>query len=152
MAPSTVQHAVRPIKTKTTRLLIISDTHNQRLFPSTDTDHAFREPLPKADVLLHTGDLTMIGMIQEYEKTIDMIAGIDAELKLVIAGNHDVSLDEDFYRTDGERMHSYDYDRTMPAKAQYLWKEKAREKGITYLEEGMHAFELKSGVKFKVGL
>ncbi|KAK3059407.1 hypothetical protein LTS18_010946 [Coniosporium uncinatum] len=38
----------------------------------------------------------------------------------------------------------------MPYKAKHMWKEQAKKKGIIYLEEGMHEFKLKSGVKFKV--
>lgn len=77
----------------TTRFLIISDTHSASPAQNaTQNDIAFRPPLPRADVLLHCGDLTMLGHLHEYEKTLDMLESIDADLKLVIAGNHDISL------------------------------------------------------------
>jgi 3',5'-cyclic AMP phosphodiesterase CpdA len=77
----------------TTRFLVISDTHSASPEQNVAKDDiAFRPPLPKADVLLHCGDLTMIGHLHEYEKTLTMLEGIDADLKLVIAGNHDISL------------------------------------------------------------
>jgi len=76
--------------TRKTRFLIISDTHNQELFPSTDSKHAFRHPLPECDVLLHCGDLTMTGKLKEYESQIRLMSSIPAQLKLVIAGNHDL--------------------------------------------------------------
>ena len=72
-----------------TRFLIISDTHNA---DRNRQDFSW-EPFPKVDVVLHCGDLTMLGRMQEYQTTFDMIKDIDAELKLVIAGNHDISLD-----------------------------------------------------------
>jgi predicted phosphodiesterase len=65
-----------------TTFLILSDTH----------DDAFPDPasLPphKIDVVLHCGDLTMIGGLSNYKRAIANIKAIDAELKLVIAGNH----------------------------------------------------------------
>jgi predicted MPP superfamily phosphohydrolase len=76
-----------------TRFLIISDTHSASPNQNAgENDIAFRPPLHKADVLLHCGDLTMVGLLHEYEKTLDMLESIDADLKLVIAGNHDISL------------------------------------------------------------
>lgn len=76
-----------------TRFLVISDTHSASPDQNAgENDIAFRPPLPKADVLIHCGDLTMMGLIHEYEKTLDMLESIDADLKLVIAGNHDISL------------------------------------------------------------
>jgi len=77
-------------RTCKTRFLIISDTHNQELFPPTDKKHAFRDPLPECDVLLHCGDLTMTGEFAEYESQIRLMSSIKAQLKLVIAGNHDL--------------------------------------------------------------
>ena len=133
-----------------TRFLIISDTHNAS--PSQTQHVAFREPLPKADVLLHCGDLTMIGHLHEYEKTLDMLGNIDAELKLVIAGNHDISLDEEYYKRKGQYMHRLKGpDEQLPKLAREMWTgEKARSVGVTYLDEGVHSFTLKSGAKLRV--
>jgi predicted phosphodiesterase len=64
-----------------TTFLILSDAHDDA-FP----DLAL---LPrKVDVVLHCGDLTMIGRLSNYEKAIANTKAIDAELKLVTAGNH----------------------------------------------------------------
>ena len=89
-----------PQQTIKTRFLIISDTHSAQLSlqenePQASTPFPFRKPLPSADVLLHCGDLTKIGQLYEYRKTLDMLGECDAEFKLVIAGNHDISLDEE---------------------------------------------------------
>ncbi|KAF2799380.1 Metallo-dependent phosphatase [Melanomma pulvis-pyrius CBS 109.77] len=78
-----------------TRFLIMSDTHNQ--WPYSDCDKA-----PKVDVLLHCGDLTQVSGLPSFRKAIANIKTIDAELKLVIAGNHDLELDEDWTRDNME--------------------------------------------------
>jgi predicted MPP superfamily phosphohydrolase len=136
-----------------TRFLIISDTHSASPEKNTpNNDVAFRPPLPKADVLLHCGDLTMVGLLEEYERTLDMLESIDAGLKLVIAGNHDISLDEVYYTRRGQYMHKHrGYDEQMPKKAKEIWQgERARRAGVTYLEEGTHAFTLDNGANLRV--
>ncbi|KAI8934747.1 hypothetical protein NX059_008435 [Plenodomus lindquistii] len=136
-----------------TRFLILSDTHSASLSDNVDNEHvAFRPPLPKADVLLHCGDLTMIGLLHEYEKTLDMLESIEAGLKLVIAGNHDITLDEKYYARRGEYMHRHrGFDPDMPRKAREMWMgERARKAGVTYLEEGTHTFSLSNGAKLRV--
>lgn len=136
-----------------TRFLVISDTHSASpLQNAANHDVSFRPPLPKADVLLHCGDLTMIGHLHEYDKTLDFLESIDADLKLVIAGNHDISLDEDYYYRRGQYMHRRsEYDEELPRKASTMWKgERAKRAGVTYLEEGTHTFTLNNGAILRV--
>jgi hypothetical protein len=94
----------------------------------------------------------MIGHLEEYEKTLDMLESIDADLKLVIAGNHDITLDEAYYERKGEYMHRGNrYDKDLPRKAKEMWKgERAKKAGVTYLEEGTHAFQLQNGANLRV--
>jgi predicted phosphodiesterase len=128
-----------------TRFLLLSDTHGRAPLPSTNKKFAFRHPLPSADVLLHAGDLTELGKQSEHQITFDMVKAINAELKVVIAGNHDLTLDEEFWDefTSEERLNC--------EKAKELWTgEEARNAGIVYLEEGMRTFRLKSGAVFTV--
>jgi predicted phosphodiesterase len=139
-----------------TRFLVISDTHSAspEQNPKGSKDVS-RPPLPKVDVLLHCGDLTMIGHLHEYEKTLDLLGSIDADLKLVIAGNHDITLDDIYYRRKGPHMHSQTkpgYSENLPTKAREMWMgEGAVSVGVTYLEEGTHSFTLKNGAKLRVG-
>ncbi|KAF1925454.1 Metallo-dependent phosphatase [Didymella exigua CBS 183.55] len=134
-----------------TRFLIISDTHSSDPKQNDRNDAPFRSPLPKADVLLHCGDLTMIGLIDEYERTLDMLGSIDADLKLVIAGNHDISLDETYYKRKGANMQGIRYNEDMPRQARELWTgARAKKAGVTYLEEGTHSFALKNGARLGV--
>lgn len=151
MSTTTVITEGDPIKT---RFLIISDTHSAVPGQVTGkTNVVAGAPLPKADVLLHCGDLTMIGHLSEYDKTLDMLESIDADLKLVIAGNHDISLDKVYYRRKGRFMHgSSGYSEDVPTKAREMWLgERAKSAGVTYLEEGTHSFTLKNGAKLRVG-
>jgi predicted phosphodiesterase len=152
MSPTLRYAQNSPIKT---RFLIISDTHSASPAQNiANNDAGFRPPLPKADVLLHCGDLTMAGHLHEYEKTLDMLEGIDADLKLVIAGNHDISLDEIYYGRKGQYMHRREgYEEDMPAKAKAMWLgDGAKRAGVTYLGEGTHTFILKNGAKLRVCL
>ncbi|CBX93451.1 similar to ser/Thr protein phosphatase family protein [Plenodomus lingam JN3] len=137
-----------------TRFLILSDTHSAT--PSQNISNeatAFRPPLPQANVILHCGDLTMLGLVEEYEKTLEMLGGMEAELKLVIAGNHDITLDAKYYARKGEFMHSgyTAFDPDLPRRARELWLgEGARRAGVTYLEEGTHTFTLANGARLRV--
>lgn len=134
-----------------TRFLVISDTHSSDPATNNLPNAAYRSPLPKADVLLHCGDLTMIGHLDEYEKTMSVLENIDSELKLVIAGNHDISLDESYYKRIGRKMHGRKWDEDMPRKARDMWTgERARKAGVTYLEEGTYSFTLKNGGLLRV--
>lgn len=56
------------------RFLLLSDTH----------DTAFPEDIPPADVVLHCGDITMIGGLSNYKAAISSLSNCPAELKLVI--------------------------------------------------------------------
>lgn len=93
----------RPIQT---RFLIISDTHDIDISRYTEShstpdingcnkhDH---KPFPAVDVVLHCGDFTENGGFHSRWSAIRGLAGTDAELKLVIPGNHDIELDEAFF-------------------------------------------------------
>ena len=71
----------------TLRILVLSDTHDTAFPPTSSLPHQ------KIDVLLHCGDLTMIGGLSNYHSAISNLLSIPAELRLIIPGNHDVSLD-----------------------------------------------------------
>lgn len=137
-------------KTVKTSFLVISDTHSAELFPSNDTEHAYRSPLPSADVLLHAGDLTNFGYINEYEATAKMIATAQAELKIVIAGNHDVTLDNEYYELTGKKRFHRNIGEDLDAVRDTWTGEEAKKAGIVYLEEGISTFTLRNGAKFTI--
>ncbi|KAF2994964.1 hypothetical protein E8E13_003043 [Curvularia kusanoi] len=134
-----------------TRFLILSDTHAFDPALNPHNDAPYRPPFSKADVLLHCGDLTMVGLLEEYECALSMLESIDADLKLVIAGNHDISLDEQYYARKGRFMQSKRFDADMPQRARDMWTgERARKAGVTYLDEGTHSFVLTNGASLRV--
>jgi predicted phosphohydrolase len=135
--------------TVSTRFLVISDTHNFDFDNKANAHVRFQHPLPKADVLLHCGDLTMAGGLSAYKGVLKMLGSIEAELKLVIAGNHDLSLDGPYWRrteNDEDDGQPGEHEKAMEIMTGPL----AKQAGVTYLEEGMHTFTLKNGAKFNV--
>ncbi|KAI9055480.1 hypothetical protein LZ554_000434 [Drepanopeziza brunnea f. sp. 'monogermtubi'] len=92
-----------------TRFVILSDTHNAH------PGGAFK--LPKGDVLIHAGDLTNQGSYSELQKTVQWLEEADFEAKIVIAGNHDITLDSDFYSQYGLHFHNQDSQDTARCQA-----------------------------------
>ncbi|THX11180.1 Metallo-dependent phosphatase [Aureobasidium pullulans] len=136
-------HNMAEPQTVKTRILIISDTHSTPLQPTT-SPNPFRQPLPSADILIHCGDLTMKGLTSEYHKTLDLLASIDAPIKLVIAGNHDRTLD----KTWMEKHQNHLWDGETYEEAREVWfgeKGRARREGVVMLEEGVHEVPLENG-------
>jgi Icc-related predicted phosphoesterase len=70
------------------RIVCISDTHNA----SPGSGYT----LPPGDILIHAGDLTNNGQPSEIRRTLAWLRETNYEHKIVIAGNHDIALDENF--------------------------------------------------------
>lgn len=139
------------VKMIKTRLCVISDTHTATPMPVSSAEYAYREPLPKADVLLHAGDLTTTGLVSEYQVMLDVLKKAEAELKIVIAGNHDITLDESFYNGCGSWMFHGGKAENL-SKVREMWTGwDAKQAGIIYLEEGTRTFVLKNGATLTVG-
>lgn len=141
----------RPLRRRR-RLGETKDKDNDGNDDEDDDGVYYRAPLPACDVLLHAGDITQYGLVEEYEEMIAVLAACQAEIKIVVAGNHDVSLDRDFYvdRGGGTWLHG-EKGRQDVDKVRELWVgEEARRMGIVYVEEGIREFVLKSGAKFTV--
>ncbi|KAF1913860.1 Metallo-dependent phosphatase-like protein [Ampelomyces quisqualis] len=122
---------------KTTRFLIMSDTHGVEL-PS---------DLPYCDVLLHCGDLTEDGSPQSIAAALQALSRVKAELRLVIAGNHEISLDKTYYlaqkgaEADVGEAHAL----VSPEAAS-----QASKSGTIFLSEGTRRFTLASGATFRI--
>lgn len=91
------------------KLVLISDTHNRQI------------KVPNGDVMVHAGDLTGRGSLNEVAKTAAWLRSLPHRYKVVIAGNHD-----------------YAFQR-QPEQARALMD------GLVYLEETSVEIE---GVKF----
>lgn len=131
-----------------TKFLILSDTHDFDF--TAGTSHPLQLPTPKADVILHCGDLTQVGGVASFERAVKMLGNIDAELKLIIPGNHDLELDKTFWAArrneEGSPKDPEDHDLAVKAMIGPL----AAEARVTFLTEGTHAFTLKTGAKFLI--
>ncbi|OQE21549.1 hypothetical protein PENFLA_c014G02390 [Penicillium flavigenum] len=69
-------------------IVCISDTHNSQ--PS----------LPDGDILIHSGDLTQSGSLKELQAAFTWLNGQPHPTKIVVAGNHDLSLDPRRHEAD----------------------------------------------------
>ncbi|KAI1080716.1 Metallo-dependent phosphatase [Whalleya microplaca] len=94
MGESSEDTIADPQRTRRTRFVCISDTHNRTV------------KLPKGDVLIHCGDLTNQGSYSELSKQVQWLENADFECKIVIAGNHDLTLDTAYYEQYGAYAHN----------------------------------------------
>ena len=62
-------------------VVCVSDTHNSQPM------------IPHADLLIHAGDLTQSGSLQELQAQLDWLNSLPHQFKIVVAGNHDTLLD-----------------------------------------------------------
>ena len=69
-----------------TRFVCISDTHSLR---------NFTHPIPDGDVLIHAGDFTMAGRMEEIRQFNEFMTSQRYSHKVVIAGNHDIVFDDE---------------------------------------------------------
>ncbi|KAJ5197860.1 uncharacterized protein N7498_006977 [Penicillium cinerascens] len=129
-----------------TRFLLISDTHGLDRLP----DSVLRQ---HADVAIHCGDLTTESKLDEYKASIRLLQAVNDPLKLVIAGNHDFTLDIPvFQRKVAEAQPRLDH---RLVEKTYGYNGEARGLftdaiGITFLDEGTHPFRLRNGASLSV--
>ena len=81
--PSTT---LKPFGTAPVRTVCVSDTHNEQ------------PRVPNGDILIHAGDLTVNGTFEELQLQLDWLNSLQHQHKIVIAGNHDLLLDQCFRR------------------------------------------------------
>ncbi|KAL1306500.1 hypothetical protein AAFC00_005195 [Neodothiora populina] len=132
-----------------TTFLIMSDTHNFEVADNDKCPLSACRSLTNIDVLLHCGDLTQVGGISAYKKALRLLGELDAELKLVIGGDHDLSLDGEYWKSDLDEEagdEPEEHERAIDIMTGPL----AKAANVTYLSEGLHTFRLKSGVAFTI--
>lgn len=133
------------IKRVKTRFFILADTHGKPL-PS---------PNMPVDVAIHCGDLTEESKMDEFRASLALLQGIDASLKLVIAGNHDFTLDTSAYKkkaAEANRLFSIDPEVMVREYGEFGDARKLLDKddGIIFLDEGTHHFDLRNGARLTV--
>jgi hypothetical protein len=129
-----------------TRFLICSDTHGLDSLPG-----FIPSAEQHADVAIHCGDLTTQSQLHEYKASIRLLQAIDAPLKLVIAGNHDFTMDIPMFHKKVADAQSLERELVEQA---YGYDGEARRlfegTGITFLDEGVHSFHLQNGALLTV--
>jgi len=83
-----VQKALHGVK-----VICISDTHNHQ------------PEVPSGDILIHSGDLTDNGSFEEMQEQLNWLSSLSHRHKILVAGNHDVLLDEAFLERYPERRY-----------------------------------------------
>nr|RBQ95322.1 hypothetical protein FVER53263_09042 [Fusarium verticillioides] len=133
-----------------TRILILSDTHGLRF-------EGDRKPLLPVDLVIHCGDLTEDSKLKSFRETIQLLKEIDAPTKIVIAGNHDFSLDGGVFKdkiTEASRVAQEDLTQSIKdeygdyGEAKRLFTE--ADHSIIFLDEGTHEIHLQNGALLKV--
>ncbi|SPQ25692.1 7240f1e4-05ee-4e04-975a-40929cd84c24 [Thermothielavioides terrestris] len=90
------RHCVKPCATAPpdpVRIVCVSDTHNKQ------------PVLPPGDILIHAGDLTENGSFDEVQAGVTWLSSQPHRFKILVAGNHDVLLDEAFLERYPERRY-----------------------------------------------
>ncbi|KAK4199232.1 Metallo-dependent phosphatase-like protein [Triangularia verruculosa] len=109
----TARSSPKPVDGDPIRIVCVSDTHNHQ------------PVLPPGDILIHAGDLTENGSFDEVQAGLDWLSSQPHAHKILIAGNHDLLLDEAFLARYPERR----YGETRRTKADLNWGT------VTYLED-----------------
>ncbi|RDK41403.1 metallophosphoesterase domain-containing protein [Aspergillus phoenicis ATCC 13157] len=129
-----------------TRFLILSDTHNNEL-----PEECYRY---KADVAVHCGDMTDYSYMSEFETAIKQLKRLNAPLKIVIAGNHDFTLDTPIFE---QKIRDSGLENDPSVKKVYGDYGEVKElfdlqqsSGIVFLDEGTHSFTLANGAKLTI--
>lgn len=132
-------------ETVQTRFLVISDTHGSE---------DFRTPLHPVDVAIHCGELTQESKLDQFRATLRFLKGLDAPLKLVIAGNHDFTLDTPVLKrkiaeAGPLEQTLVDQEYGVFGQARRLLDD-AADGAIVFLDEGVHHFDLANGAHLMV--
>lgn len=79
------------------QIVCISDTHNL---------HRHMPTIPYGDILIHAGDFSNTGEFDQIADFIEWLHGLPHRVKILIAGNHDLTVHESFYEHEGRtRFH-----------------------------------------------
>eukprot|EP01088_Endostelium_zonatum_P006429 TRINITY_DN18558_c0_g1_i1.p1 TRINITY_DN18558_c0_g1~~TRINITY_DN18558_c0_g1_i1.p1 ORF type:complete len:376 (-),score=89.34 TRINITY_DN18558_c0_g1_i1:71-1198(-) len=82
-------------QTQWLRVICTSDTHS----------HHRELKMPEGDVFIHAGDWTKHGTVEEVKEFNEWLGSLKYKHKIVIAGNHDVLLDQQWYDKNWKQWH-----------------------------------------------
>ncbi|EGO58459.1 hypothetical protein NEUTE1DRAFT_25396, partial [Neurospora tetrasperma FGSC 2508] len=138
-----------PSSTIPTRLLLLSDTH---IRSRSKNPLPFPIPSTPVDIVIHAGDITDSSTLSEFRLCLSYLRQLNAPLKLIIAGNHDYTLDlpaSTQFIPSQSHSQKRKNDLGHPGEAHHLLSSFQSE-GIYYLQEGTHTFTLSNNAKLTV--
>ena len=92
---ATVHDGSVPKTSNHVRFVCISDTHGKHR----------KINLPEGDVLLHAGDITNVGEPHQLEDFAEWLSKLHYTQKVVIAGNHDLTIDKPYFKNKENYSH-----------------------------------------------
>jgi len=106
------------------RIVCVSDTHGKH--------RKMTQAIPNGDVLVHAGDFTNVGHTWQVKDVCDWMSDMPHKHKIIIAGNHDVTLDAEYYDEPRhwQRFHHLKRNDDVEARASIRTAE-----GVIYLED-----------------
>jgi diketogulonate reductase-like aldo/keto reductase/Icc-related predicted phosphoesterase len=108
------------------RVVTISDTHGKH------RKITKYNPLPEGDVLIHAGDFTNTGELSQISDFCEWMGTLPYKHKVVIAGNHDLTLDGEWYSKPENHERFHKKKKKDEQKAMAMMREC---KNFHYLEE-----------------
>lgn len=109
-----------PVRTDAVRFVCLSDTHSAMC--------RMKHRIPPGDVLLHAGDFSRYGSLEEIDEFNRFLGSLPHRHKVVIAGNHELTFDPSFYHCAAPNGMQF-------PQANYV---KQRLTNCTYLEDQEH--------------
>ncbi|KAF8311558.1 Metallo-dependent phosphatase, partial [Clavulina sp. PMI_390] len=136
---SDLSSPVSELITENSRVYLHYDVTNPPLHPGPEftrfvcisDNHGATPRVPRGDVLIHSGDLSMYARKKSRDATMTWLKALPHPVKLVIAGNHDRMLDPEIYEAEGDPEHYQNMrsqlvgDAAVAAKINYLQFESA---------------------------
>ncbi|CAD0081501.1 unnamed protein product [Aureobasidium vineae] len=130
------------------RILVISDTHGVNLASG------HRESV---DLIIHCGDFTQESNLDEFKQAISLLKSLVAPLRLVIAGNHDFTLDTPVFAQKLIEANLQPPHKDKAVKQAYgdfgearSLLDAQRDAGIIFLDEGTHEIKLSNGALLRI--
>jgi predicted phosphodiesterase len=110
-------------------ILIISDTHNTHLSPSFPR-------MPPADIIIHGGDFSSTGTYEDIDSFVTWFKNLrQYKKRICIAGNHEVTLDKNYYVDRGHARFHARLVKSDPAEYSMRCRNALEVPEIVYLED-----------------